>query len=1002
MRAQPRRCSVRLSFLSRTISPSYQPVVYALLLALLQLPSIASPPCLRVTGTLKGYFLTPQGQLQVRTLDLTSQPRKATGEKLHPVWSSYYTQASVEALAPIRRVRVIAAQDHAVLYDRQYTPPTEKVRVPAQEGEFLGTHARHGLSLQFDVTMESGETVSCSAPIAAVNLLPVPEPKIDWLDLMRITEMRRILREKGDSILPGFHIDDVPYALDADEGQLVLVDYPKLPEGFREYKGPKPYPMKLYVGPSDTPMVAQPGGETKLFDGIYVAGLSNRPFWFALPDTPYSLDNERESSQRLEVIIHEANHVVWLRHNKLPEVPLGLGLSLLSLRDEDYWDAEAKALDNAMNCEPKDRLAPARDWVAIREEHTRRANRPAVATEVFDTIETTEGLAGYAHYQAETLSKSFEDSVALRSDPFYRDYHADCPAEFPDLDVPHGSGYCQAELLSSVSPAEQHRVWKGSGTLREALAAASGFTAMNRAERATYTEAALARAGWSRDSAAQETGRTKLEGALRSARNGKGTVVEIGVSSLAPLTNVPGQFFDWTYASELPYRSGEAYAVVAQPALVCDTVTGKTDLLQFRAALPEDERVLWMRTTPQGRELRIGAISVRGVVESIVRRPHYLGIRLSTLPDAQPMKTGPRPVEGPWCAVPIDALPNAAWEQLPRFQTKCTLAGNFRDSATGQIGYQRFDETPLLLGSSSSLVLIPNESYTETITATSGSGALLHEVAIEGEKGPLAAARRDGGQATSLTASTVLHTPEDRQLGGLGLSFQDGKAGWRVAADPHLTAPPQAGGGLKVWVGAVWTEKPLEGARVGLWREGDEAHARWATTDAKGEALFSPLVSGWYIYDVSYAPVPSCHLQRRAQVWGGVPQQDNAWLYAHAGIIGKVAFPLDPGGSVWWTYPRPTITLLRDGKPVRAGFISQQPNADGSYSYAIGPPLEAGSYTVRATHEKCPNQDKPITVPDGCGAEARRVGRAVNWFKALSSGPHETVQGPDFTFEAQK
>lgn len=69
--------------------------------------------------------------------------------------------------------------------------------------------------------------------------------KIDWFDLVRIAKIRQFLREQGDNLLPGFRADNIPFLLEGEEGQWVLVV-----EGFSEwwrYKGRVPKGLTVYL-----------------------------------------------------------------------------------------------------------------------------------------------------------------------------------------------------------------------------------------------------------------------------------------------------------------------------------------------------------------------------------------------------------------------------------------------------------------------------------------------------------------------------------------------------------------------------------------------------------------------------------------------------------------------------------------------------------------------------------------------------------------------------------
>lgn len=169
--------------------------------------------------------------------------------QLFPLWARYYLRMRVKVSgAKIQRLQLQVSKQGkmATIETIERSPGSDMIAVPELPNDWLTVHAKVGLNLVLVIDLESGGKVTIH-PQYAVQLGPVQELKIDWLDLVRIAKIRQFLREQGDNLLPGFRADNIPFLLEGEEGQWVLVG-----KGFSErwrYKGRVPKGLNVYLPP---------------------------------------------------------------------------------------------------------------------------------------------------------------------------------------------------------------------------------------------------------------------------------------------------------------------------------------------------------------------------------------------------------------------------------------------------------------------------------------------------------------------------------------------------------------------------------------------------------------------------------------------------------------------------------------------------------------------------------------------------------------------------------
>ncbi|MGQ9463000.1 MAG: hypothetical protein ACUVTP_08425 [Candidatus Fervidibacter sp.] len=168
--------------------------------------------------------------------------------RLYPLWAGYYLQATIHSSKPFQSLWLLSGNGR-LLCRRHYPEGETEADIPHQYG-WLGLKGQDGLYLRLLVRFMDGKEklIRFQFPCRFERVLPL---KVDWLDFVRIAEVAHLLGEKGKEIWEGFTLNGIPFLLEGDEGQWVLVNHPKPPKGFVRYKGPLPkvpFKMTVYMG----------------------------------------------------------------------------------------------------------------------------------------------------------------------------------------------------------------------------------------------------------------------------------------------------------------------------------------------------------------------------------------------------------------------------------------------------------------------------------------------------------------------------------------------------------------------------------------------------------------------------------------------------------------------------------------------------------------------------------------------------------------------------------
>ncbi len=171
-------------------------------------------PSVTVQGTLKGYFLSPDGTLSVYEVPFSFPDRPSSAdlpERLFTLWAGYYLQGEFSSPKPIQSVWLLGGNGR-LLWRRHYPEGVTEETIPYQKGGWVGVKGQDGLFVRLLVRFEDGsETLILpNFPVQFERVLPL---KIDWLDFIRIAEVANLLKVKGKEIWEGFSLEGIPFCL---------------------------------------------------------------------------------------------------------------------------------------------------------------------------------------------------------------------------------------------------------------------------------------------------------------------------------------------------------------------------------------------------------------------------------------------------------------------------------------------------------------------------------------------------------------------------------------------------------------------------------------------------------------------------------------------------------------------------------------------------------------------------------------------------------------------
>ena len=728
----------------------------------------------------------------MRSLAVSSAPQKGT-ETLYPVWSSYYLTATVKCETPTRHLRVVAACDSAVLYDTELSAPCGAVRVPVQDAFYVGAHSRHGLAWRVELTDVHGHTSRVAAEVTGARLLPTPELRVNWNDFLRIEALRRFLREEGDTILPGMRGDSCAYALMGEDHQLVLLNCPDPPKGFRAYRGPVPTKGAAWIGwyPEQLPVSLL--GATEMRGARPTVYLKTFPEWSSLPIgwDPTSR-NSRLADVAPSIILHEVCHASWFARTGVGSATFSLSREYDTVPDPSVRalrDAEREALLGTLSQRTREGAsARLRDYLALGDAWRAASHEAAILAMAEGRAATTEGFAYWVSTGAANRLRSLVSAPELTVNPFFSGV-CDCGSiqerrEIAEADrYPSGwtyggaqsslDGLAQAQALEWLRPGLLLQAWQENLSLRGALSVNCGYSALTTAQKEALRSDARER--WH---VAQKAAEIRNQEALhgnelrrleRAAKAGRAVVLRLlyalrpdevgplgrGARPARVLDGIDLQREHCTLDTGQPCRIRQYQTRDRVTVELRTVVSDLGSVVQFTQhgdsiELASRDVALWADHGLVRKD--VACITVEAVAHH-VHRPDYMGTEDEGLGVARR------------AFVPLALLCARAEEHGRRSRTcslttapalTVTVAGNFLGLTSGQITYQAMDMLQVALPAS---VLIPGETYAVSATLSGASDARTTELDIHGPDGRLLDGRTARSPVRSLIARGSFREP---------------------------------------------------------------------------------------------------------------------------------------------------------------------------------------------------------------------------------------------------
>jgi hypothetical protein len=980
----------------------------------------ATEPRVSVEAVLKGFFLSPDGKVQIASLRLATRPHASQGPSLHPLWASYYLTAEVRSPTPVARVRLVACDDGAVLYDRRIDPPRREFGLPVTEGAFIGAHSRHGLRFRIHLQFAGAGEAFVPMAVDDARLLPRLRPRIDWLDLIRIAEVKRVLRERGETILPGMEADRVPFALAGGDGQCVLIDYPQPLPGFWEYNGPRPAQVHMQIARWGR-LPKAPAAVTD-FRGRPLVLLSYRPHWCALPPTGATGRSALEASQRVDTILHETTHAVW--HGRTGSVARVLEPELLLVPYAEERALEAtERLVVASAVEAEDTALPGllRDYFALRDARAALGRVPAATVAGAESAETSEGFACYVPWRAgQLLNPSLQAGPLAHIDPFFRGMQDDdpldwlpeaadqaCPetgwdAEAWHVLLPTARGAMEARLLERVAAPVLAQTWAEGGSVPKALAQAVGWATLRTTERAELRKQAEARWGVDALTGLIEAQTGEVRNALRRAEkaSGAGSILRARIELFGRPNGAQPRLVASQYVDGFAAAFDHVLVRVQQPCRVRQGLSSSCGLTQLAVALPPGADAVLVSQGPEGVRVRGKGVrldardaTIEVVHGMLLVRPR--GTRTNGMARSIAAPRGNRIRGTRWMVLPVAALlgSGARQAQLPHQEVCATIAGVFEDARTAQQEYLELDLLDEDNWPEGDWQLVEDETYTVSATMSDEEYSRVGYVAIYDPEDQLVDEAAADPPTTTLGAEGDFVATATMAFDWSLEPTHNPDCTWslKLVIKPR-PEPPIPVRTIKVQVLEGGTGgPPQQGASVSIWPQGHPENTETHEVDNQGWAEFTDVAQGqWMIR--AWSP-EHCHLQKGPELVRKRGSLKEAFrVYLHFGIRGKLFITGQAGpGDI-------EMTLLQGDTVIDTGTVAQQQNEDGSCYYYFSCPQPAGGYTTRAYYPGNQATDEdPVTVPDECTAAHSDVDGGG--LTVLLPGAHSLVTGPVLTLD---
>jgi len=945
-------------------------------------PWAKAQPSVTVHGTLKGYFLTPQGELVRRKITLTSSPvSEPPKEQLHLLWAGYYFEGLLESNEPVVSVRIFLGD--VLIYPRRFPKPTTKVALPDWKIP-LRVHPRYGFPPIIQVEGLRGWKEQLRLQPIGVKILSLLPLKVDWMDFVRIELIRRFLEREGDQLFPGWRLEGLTFVMQGEDGQIVWINPPKPPKGSKRYLGPCPTKGRIYYGAQRYKIILPHQGGVTKEQTVY---LSYRPNWYALPeaieDDP--LAEELDNLLRLEVIFHETLHaLVWRRYKN----------AIVTTTDIQNWqkwwnDAIAQILYDIAyetisslvaygvgNLKTQQMIDSIKTFLAVRWQLKR--THPEVFR-IFASEELLEGIALCTQRVAITkFMNSPEGQNLLELDPFLK-------SEASEVDE---------TFTTSIMAVENKRAQCGAYALKVAEKLGVDWRSLIAKQLPPSVDELLAQfVFWENDQEkSQIVKRVMRERVaelmpyknfdeqgwqlLRAYLKGELVKIHIRVEYFASggFPKAPEAKWQWLSSLNLVFDPAPKFSI-QRPVLASNYML--VHYLADFCFFLEPTEVLLIRW--HGDDLEVKGKGVMFYVPNarIIATRHSVWLLGSlALPKSfeaiRGIKKGVSKMQrAAWFALPLALLlaAPAAGQYMADQTFTCMVSGLFHDVLTGQQQYLTLDLVDEENNPPGDWHCIAGETYSVHASWTSPR-AELAELTLKGPDGSVLATTSSDPPSKSLTVSGQFQPTQNCTINvtiGAQFDIKQPVTG-KITGGIQICLNPPTQGMIKVIVQDANTGNPVNPPYKVTITKKPSGSTRFALTDSSGIAVFSDLDPGDYIVTLEgINNLPACKWTSEWQLKKRGSLEIRAAMAYHRPIEGRIKFV---GGS---GSPNNVTVKAVKGSIVKYGQVSETPDPNGYYHFQIPVPGEGGIpedgvWTVIVEY---PNgivtpSSKSITVPRHC------------------------------------
>ena len=957
----------------------------------------------KVQGTLRGYFLTPEGKLVYRAIPLASEKAvEPPQESLHLLWAGYYFEGLLESYEPIIGVRIFLGD--VLIYPRRFPKPVTKIALPDWKIP-LRVHPRYGFPISVEVGGQRGRKTRLTLQAVGVKVLPLLPLKVDWMDFERIKLVLQFLRREGHQLIPGWQAKRITFVLHGEDDQIVWIDPYKPPKGAKRYLGPCPMRGRIYYGVRrQKPLVPAEGGVSEAWT-VY---LSYRPNWYALPDILKDdpLAEELDNLLRLEVIFHEVIHAFILGRHKR-DIVLHTDIE----EWQRWWgDAVAQALYDAA-CETMQTLydvlstgffqqQQVTDWLktflAIR--WRLKQTHP----KVFQVIAMTELVEGIALclqrlmlakfliapegqrlqeidplLNTEGVDENFASSLmAVQSKMAQCGAHALKVAQKLGVDwqglFAHRLPSCVDDLLSQLV------VWQNEEEKLKLSERVAQERAVSFALQGGFDERSWPVISPLRLYKPTLQGEFEEKGWQLFRRYMKGELVKlhVRVEYLAS-----GRFpsalraqWQWMPKINLTFNPAPRFSI-QRPLITSDHML--THYPADFCVFLQPTEVLLLRW--HGSDLEIKGQGVRIYVPNarvlVTKQSVWLLGSVAYLRASEVMKRTKEVSEmrrGVWFVLPLAwllAAPAAGQYMIDQTFT-CTASGLFHDVLTGQQQYLTLDLVNEQNNPSGDWHCIAGETYQVTASWTSPR-AELAELTLRGPDGTVLAQATADPPSNSLSVSGLIQPTQSCTINAtlFGKVELKGDVKGEITAGVQICLNPSQQGTITVVVQDETTGKPINPPYRVIVQKKPNGTPRFGVTDSSGVITFSNLDPGNYIVTLEgIQNMPACRWTSEWTLKKRGFLVIRAALAYHRPIEGKIRF-IGGGG-----FSSITVKAVK-GSTVKYGEVNLTPDSNGYYHFQIPKPGEGGipedgvwTVIVEVTYPNgtITTSSKSVTVPRHC------------------------------------